>query len=294
MENIIPLHDVEFVYEIPLYLETLNVAQNILKHFKMKIEEPNLDKWISFINKIKSPKEINKVIGMIGKYTEFEDAYKSIKEALFISSIYENMTIELKWISSENINSKNVKSKLDRLDGIVILPGFGLRGFEGKIEVAIYSRENDIPTLGICLGMQVMTIAQARKIGYKNATSEEISNKGEMIFNLINKNVGLLGGTLRLGGSEIIFKDGTLFKKIYGKKSAIERHRHRYEVNKKYKNILEVENFIFSGLDKNTNLIETCEVSNKKFYLGTQYHPEFNATPLKPHPLFTSFLKSCK
>lgn len=293
-ENVIPLHDVNCVYEIPLFLESLNVAENILKHFKMKLEKPDLKQWKKFVDKINTKKDAKKVIGMIGKYTEFEDAYKSIKEALFISSVYENLDLELKWISSEDITLKNVQSKIGIVDGLVILPGFGVRGFEGKIEVAIYSRENDIPTLGICLGMQVMTIAQARIMGYKNATSSEISEEGEFIFDLINKNDMDLGSSLRLGESNVTFKEGTIFRKTYNKETVSERHRHRYEVNRKYKKELESKNFLFSGLDSKTGLVETCEMSDKKFYLGTQYHPEFNATPMNPHPLFTKFLKSCK
>lgn len=292
-ENIIPLHDVESVYEIPLYLEKLNVAKNILKHFNIKTKLPDHEKWKKFTELVKAPKTKKITIGMVGKYTEFEDAYKSIKEALFISSVYEKMQLALRWISAEDITKKNVKSKLENIDGIVILPGFGLRGFEGKVETAIYSRENDIPTLGVCLGMQVMTIAQARLIGYHDATSSEVNKKGTMIFELINKSKNCLGGTLKLGESIVVFKNESLFKKIYGVGSIGERHRHRYEVNREYRELLETEYFSFSGSDKITGLVETCEVKNKKFYLGTQYHPEFNSTPLNPHPLFTAFLKSC-
>lgn len=292
-ENIIPLHDVDSVYEIPLYLESQNLAKNIMKHFKIKDKIPNQEKWISFVNKINEPKNKQVTIGMVGKYTAFEDAYKSVNEALFISSVHESIDLKIKWISSEEINKKNVASKLDKLDGVVILPGFGLRGFEGKIEVALYTREKDIPTLGICLGMQVMTIAQARLMGYKDANSSEVSKKGTLIFDLINSGEGILGGTLRLGESTIMFKKDTLFRNIYGKETTKERHRHRYEVNKKYSTLLEENDFSFSGVDNLTGLIETCEVKNKKFYLGTQYHPEFNSTTLNPHPLFIAFLKSC-
>lgn len=292
-ENIIPLHDVESVYEIPLYLENLNVAKNILKHFNMKTKSPDHEQWKKFTEKVKVVKTKKILIGMVGKYIEFEDAYKSIKESLFIASVYEDVDLELKWISAEDITKRNVKSKIGNVDGVVILPGFGLRGFEGKIETALYTREKDIPTLGICLGMQVMTIANARLIGYNDATSSEVMKKGTMIFDLINKNNNSLGGTLKLGESIVAFKDGTLFRKIYGVESAGERHRHRYEVNKKYSKELEVNGFIFSGIDISTGLVETCEVKGKKFYLGTQYHPEFNSTPLNPHPLFTAFLKSC-
>ncbi len=293
IKNIIPLHDVESVYEIPLYFETLNVAQNILEHFNMKNKNADNVKWQKFIDQVKSTKTKKIVIGMVGKYTTFEDAYKSIKESLFISSVYQNVELELNWIASEDIDSKNVKEKLSKVNGVVILPGFGLRGFEGKIEVATYTRENDIPTLGICLGMQVMTIANARLLGYKDATSAEIQDKGTMIFDLIDKNENSLGGSLKLGESIVDFKKETIFRKIYGVESFSERHRHRYEVNKKYHKSLEINGFVFSGFARDTGLLETCEVQDKKFYLGTQYHPEFNATPLHPHPLFTAFLKSC-
>ncbi|MGL5732972.1 MAG: CTP synthase, partial [Metamycoplasmataceae bacterium] len=292
-ENIVPLHDVDSVYDIPLYLEELKVAKNILKHFHMKNVTPDHDKWEKFTEMIKAEKSKKILIGMVGKYTEFEDAYKSVKEALFISSIYEGLSLELKWIASDDIDKSNVKSKLKNLDGIVILPGFGSRGWEGIITASAYAREKDIPTLGICLGMQAMTVAHARLMGYEDANSSEVCKKGTMIFDLINKNNNSLGGTLRLGESEIIFKDKSLFSKVYGSKSIKERHRHRYEVNKDYIDSLETEEFSFSGIDKNTGLIETCEVKNKKFYLGTQYHPEFNSSPFKPQPLFTAFLKAC-
>ena len=292
-EKIIPLHDVESVYEIPLYLEQLKVAENILKEFNIKPRDPDHKKWTNFIKKVKTPKTKKLIIGMVGKYTSFEDAYKSIKEALFISSVYQGIEFELKWISSEDITTNNIKEKIGKVDGIVILPGFGLRGFEGKITAAIYSRENDIPTLGICLGMQVMTIAHARLLGHKDATSSEITKEGMLIFDLIDKNENSLGGTLRLGESKVSFKEGTQFRSIYNKESAGERHRHRYEVNKKYVKILENDEFVFSGFDSKTGLVETCEIKGKKFYLGTQYHPEFSATPMNPHPLFTAFLKAC-
>ncbi len=292
-EKIIPLHDVDSVYEIPLYLETLNVAENILKQFNIELKTPDHKNWIEFTEKIKTPKTKKIIIGMIGKYTAFEDAYKSIKESLFISSVYQGVDVQLKWIASENITVENIESKIGEANGIVILPGFGSRGFEGKIIAATYSREKDIPTLGICLGMQVMTIAHARLMGYKDATSAEINKEGTPIFDLINKNENSLGGTLRLGESTVLFKEETKMRKIYNVPQAKERHRHRYEVSRKYIEILEDGEFIFSGTDSKTGLVETCEVKSKKFYLGTQYHPEFNSTPMNPHPLFTEFLKAC-
>ena len=292
-KKIIPLHDVDSVYEVPLYFETLNVAENILKEFKMDLKTPDHKNWTKFTEKIKAPKSKKIIIGMVGKYTTFEDAYKSIKESLFISSVYQGLEIQLKWISSEDITFENIESKIGKVNGIIILPGFGLRGFEGKIIAATYSRDKDIPTLGICLGMQVMTIAHARLLGYEDATSAEIFDEGTLIFDLINKNENSLGGTLRLGESTVLFQEGTKFRKIYNAPKTKERHRHRYELNREYIDILQDDEFMFSGFDSKTGLVETCEVKNKKFYLGTQYHPEFNSTPMNPHPLFTEFLKAC-
>lgn len=290
---ILPLPDFDSVYKIPLYLESQNICSKILEHFSMKNKKPNFEQWKKFVEKLegKNKKEIN--ISMVGKYTKLEDAYKSIKEALFISGVHENAHINFNWISSEDINEKNIKSKLENTDGVVVLPGFGKRGFEGKIVAVEYTRKNKIPTLGICFGMQAMTINQARNKGIKDATSSEISDKGTFVLDIIEgKNTEIIGGTLRLGLDSVIIKDGTLANKIYDANKIFERSRHRYEVNPKYISKLEDDNFIFSGYNEKKHLIEICELKNHPFYVGVQYHPEFNARPLSPSKLFSGFIQA--
>ncbi|MGL4343374.1 MAG: CTP synthase [Metamycoplasmataceae bacterium] len=295
-ENIISLPNLNSVYKVPKLLEEQKVSEKILKHFNLEPKQ-NVDQaWNEFVEKIDLPKKHSVRIAMIGKYINGEDAYNSIKEAFNISAIYNSVDVKFKWILADNITKKNIKDLLKNCDGVVILPGFGSRGFEGKVISAKYTKDNNIPTLGICLGMQAMTISHARDLGIENATSFEFANKRKKdnyIFNLIDdKNKDEIGGTLRLGEYKIIFKPNSLFNKVYNSKTADERHRHRYEVMKEYKNKIEKNGFVFSGFDSKSNLIETCELKNHKFYLGTQYHPEFNANPRKEHPLFSAFLKS--
>ncbi len=292
-EAIISLPDFDSIYKIPLYLETQNVCSKILKHFSIKDKKADFEQWEKFIHMMESnnKKEIN--IAMIGKYVELEDAYKSIKEALFISGTYEKANINFKWISSTNIDNKNVALQLKNIDGAVVLPGFGKRGFEGKVIAVNYTRKNKIPTLGICFGMQAMTVNQARLKGIKNATSSEIESKGTFVLDIIEgKDKENIGGTLRLGSDSIILKPNTIISKIYGQSKIYERSRHRYEVNPKYVSKIEDDEFVFSGYHGEQKLIEVCELKNHPFYVGVQYHPEFNARPLRPSKLFTAFIKS--
>lgn len=296
VENIISIHDIDSVYKIPNYLESQNVSNLILDHFNMKSKKTLDTKvWNDFVEKIdlKNKKEIT--IAFVGKYVEYEDAYKSISEALYISATHLKLKLKIKWVLSESIIEKTVNEILANIDGVVILPGFGKRGFHGKLVTAEFTRIKHIPTLGICYGMQAMTINQALRKGINDATSSEIDEDGTFIFDLINKDAPdkYLGGSMRLGDYDITFQKQTKFNDIYGN-LASERHRHRYEVNDKYISELEDNDFIFSGRNPQSGLVETCEVMSHPFYLGTQYHPEFNASILKPHPLFTAFLEVIK
>ncbi|WGI36348.1 CTP synthase [Mesomycoplasma lagogenitalium] len=295
-ENVISAPDLENVYQMPLYLENENTASIILNYFKMKKRKPKLNKWIKFVNKVEKDKKKTLNIKMLGKYTAFSDAYKSINEALKISAIDLNYHIKLDYIDAELLNENNIKQMLNGAHGVVILPGFGARGFEGKVLGALYTREKNIPTLGICLGMQAMTVAQARLKGIKNATSKEFANKNKQetyILDLIKgkKADDQIGGTLRLGESETVFKKDSLIAKYYQTTNVFERHRHRYEVQEKYIPILEDEDFSFSGYHPELKLVESCEDKSKDFYIGVQYHPEFTARPLAPHKLFNAFIK---
>lgn len=292
-ECVISVYDFDSVYRVPLYLESQGVCERILEFFSIKPRKSDFKDWEQFVNKLVEPKKNNINIAMIGKYIELEDAYKSIKEALFISGIYENANINFDWISAESIEEKNIALKLRDIDGVVILPGFGKRGFEGKVTAVNYTRKNNIPTLGICFGMQAMTINQARLKGIKDATSSEISDKGTFVLDIIvGKDKENIGGTLRLGADTICLKDNSQIKRIYEESEISERSRHRYEVNPKYISKIEDKEFKFTGYNKSKNLIEVCELENHPFYIGVQYHPEFNAKPLRPSKLFSAFIKS--
>lgn len=291
-ENVISLHDVDNIYKIPLYLQSQSVAKIILNHFDMPENKINIKEWKDFVEKFDAPNKKRIEIAMVGKYIELEDAYKSIKESLIISACYENVEIDFNWISSETINEDNVAAKLKNANGVVILPGFGKRGFDGKLITANYTREHKIPTLGICFGMQAMTINQARLKGITDATSSEVSDKGSFVLDIIEgKNKEFIGGTLRLGSDKIKIKPNTIAAQIYGELLIEERSRHRYEVNPKFVSQIEDKDFIFSGYQPDSKLIEICELKSHPFYVGVQYHPEFNAKPLKPHKLFTEFIK---
>lgn len=296
-KSIISLPDLDSVYKVPNWLEEKDVSNQILDFFHLQPKSKTNNSWEHFLEKLNTNKKHKLKIAMIGKYVENDGAYNSIKAAINISSIYNRTSIKLEWLLADDINEKNISKKISGCDGIIILPGFGARGFEGKVIAANYTSKKNIPTLGICLGMQAMTVAQARKKGIKNATSFEFRNenkKEDYIFNLIEgKNETDVGGSLRLGEHEIKLKNNSIFSKIYDSNKISERHRHRYEFVKKYQKVIEDDSFIFSGFDALDNLVETCEKKDHIFYLGTQYHPEFNASPLHEHPLFSSFIKAC-
>ena len=291
-DSIINVADLDNVYKVPLVLEKQKSAEKILEYFDIENKKSELSDWNNFVNLIdyKDQKEIN--VAMIGKYIKLKDSYFSIIEALKISSIYKKLKINLHWINSDDINDDNISEFLKNMDGALILPGFGKRGFDGKVIAAQYLKEQKIPTLGICYGFQAMVVAQAKHIGYKDAISTENESVGTPIIDIIasKRDLDYLGGTLRLGEHETTLVDNTLIKDIYKQDSIFERHRHRYEVNPDFKKELEVDDFVFSGYDKNNDLSEICEYKGHPFYIGVQFHPEFNAKPLSPHPLFDRFI----
>ncbi|QJG67091.1 CTP synthase [Mycoplasma phocoenae] len=298
--SVISIPDFKQVYEMPLYLEEHNVCQTILSYFNLEQRNADLTNWKEFVNLISTKYEKDINLALVGKYVAYDDAYKSIIEALKISSAYQNVNLKIQWIDSETIKSiEDAKISIKNIDGVLILPGFGKRGIEGKILMANATRQLNTPTLGICLGMQVMCINQARLKGMINATSYEFKteNKDEIyVLDLIRgKNeTDKMGGTLRLGASDTEIKPNTLAHNIYKEQLISERHRHRYEISPNYRSKIEDEEFIFSGQEPNSKLAEICELKNHSFYVGVQYHPEFNARPLRPHPLFNEFIKTIK
>ena len=276
-----------------------------MNYFKLKSKKPvNLKPWKKITNIIlKKKKQVN--IAIIGKYVELKDAYKSLDEALTHGGIENNVKVNLVRIDSEKLKVSEIRSKLKDISGVLIPGGFGKRGTEGKIEAIKYARNNNIPFLGICFGMQMAIIEFARnKLNIKNATSSEFDQKGIPIIGLINewKKDGKiikgtdkdLGGTMRLGSYDAKLKNNSMIKKIYRKNLIKERHRHRYEVNITYKDKFEQKGMSFSGLSPDGTLPEIIELKGHPWFIGVQFHPEFKSRPLAPHPLFSSFIKASK
>ncbi len=304
-ENVIETVDVKTIYEAPISFNKEKLDKIVLKYFKLKSKRnANLNPWKKITNIVlKTKPKVN--IGLIGKYVNLKDAYKSLDEALVHGGIYNNVKVNLLRIESDKLEPKEIKEKLKNISGILIPGGFGKRGTEGKIEAIKYARQNKIPFLGICYGMQMAVIEYARNVlKIKKATSSEFSKTGENVIGLIdewNKDGKIfkgstkdLGGTMRLGLYEARLKKNSLIQKIYKSKSIKERHRHRYEVNIKYKDKFENKGLIFSGISPDNKLPEIIEIKNHPWFIGVQFHPEFKSRPLNPHPLFSSFIKAAK
>jgi len=302
-ENVIETVDVRTIYEAPITFFKEKFDERVLVYFKIKSRKsPNLKKWKNITSKVLgSRKSIN--IGVIGKYVNFKDAYKSLDEALVHGGISNNLKVHIKRIDSETLKIQDLKSLLSNVSGVLIPGGFGKRGSECKIAAIKYSRLNNIPFFGICFGMQMAVIEAARNLlNIKNASTSEFGNnctpvvgllgewqKGNKIFKGSKKN---LGGTMRLGSYEAILKNNSLISKIYSTKKIKERHRHRYEVNIKYRDEFEKKGLIFSALSPDGSLPEIIELNNHPWFVGVQFHPEFKSRPLTPHPLFVSFVRA--
>jgi len=305
IENVIETVDVKTIYEAPISFNRENLDKQVLKYFKIKSRKKvNLNPWKKITKIIlNTKKSIN--IAIIGKYVDLKDAYKSLDEALTHGGIDNNLKINLIRIDSENLKVSEIKKKLKEVSGILIPGGFGKRGTDGKIEAIKYAREQKIPFLGICFGMQMAIIEFARnKLNIKKATSSEFETGGIPIIGLISewsKDGKIirgtdkdLGGTMRLGLYEARLKENSLVKKIYRSKIIQERHRHRYEVNISYREKFEENGMIFSGLSPDNKLPEIIELKNHPWFIAVQFHPEFKSRPLAPHPLFSSFIKAAK
>ena len=281
------------LYEAPLMLEKSEFSKIVCRELSIDAPEPDLTDWIELVNKIKAErKEVE--IGLVGKYVELHDAYLSVAEALRHAGYFHDAKVKITWIDSEHITKENADEMLSGLDGIIVPGGFGSRGIEGMILAAQYARENKIPYFGICLGMQIAVIEYARNVaGLKDANSGEFDEmcKNKVIdfmpgqYEDIDK-----GGTLRLGAYPCVLQNKTVIRKLYGQKSISERHRHRYEFNNDYREILQENGLTLSGLSPDGRLVETVELSDRDFYVGVQFHPEFKSRPNLPHPLFKGFI----
>lgn len=286
--------NVDTIYEVPLRMQAEELDQVVLKKFALPIEkEPDLDRWRLFLKRLKNPKSKVK-IGLVGKYIELKDSYISINEAITHAGVENDCCAEVKWIHSELLTKSNIEGEMNGLDGILVAPGFGERGVEGKIEAVKYARENNIPFFGICLGMQCAVIEFARNVvGLENAHSSEMEpNTPNPVIYLMEsqKNIKSVGGTMRLGSYLCTLSDGTKAEAAYEKAEVMERHRHRFEFNNKYMSVFEKEGMIASGINPDGGLVEIVEIPSHPWFVGVQFHPEYSSTVLNPHPLFVDFI----
>lgn len=298
VDSVIEAADVDTIYEVPL--EMMREKLDLICMQKLGIpvqQEPELARWKEFLNKLKYPKS-RVTIGLIGKYVELQDAYKSILESFIHAGAMNECKVVVQNIHSEFITPETVVEKLNSLDGLLVAPGFGHRGIEGKIAAIKYARENHLPFFGICLGMQMAVVEFARHVlGWNEAHSTEMNpDTNYPVIDLMEeqKKVTVKGGTMRLGSYPCELKPGSLAAKIYGKSSISERHRHRYEFNNKYLNQFEAGGMIASGRNPGSCLVEIMEIPDHPFFIGSQFHPELKSTVENPHPLFVNFIKAAK
>jgi len=295
-EDVIQSIDASTIYDVPNMMQDEGLDTVTLEKLQMiDTGPPNLDRWNQFLQRHKNPK--GKIrIGLIGKYVELQDSYKSILESFIHAGAANEVKVKIKSIHSEHINANNVAEELKKLDGILVAPGFGERGIEGKIEAVRYARENKLPFLGICLGMQMAVIEFSRNIlGLKDANSSEMSKAtSNPVINLMEeqKSITNMGGTMRLGAWACELKEGSIVKKVYGTTTIEERHRHRYEYNNAYRDQLEEAGLKATGINPQTGLVEIIEIPDHPWFVGVQYHPEYKSTVANPHPLFVAFVKA--
>ncbi|OCW95934.1 CTP synthase [Macellibacteroides sp. HH-ZS] len=295
-EAVVQSVDVSTIYEVPLVLQKQGMDVTVLKKVGLEVgETPDLKQWKEFLNKKNAATETVK-IGLVGKYVELQDAYKSIDESLLHAAIYNDRKLDLHLFHSEKITDENAASQLADMDGILIAPGFGQRGIEGKFSAIKYARENNKPLFGICLGMQCMVIEFARNVlGYSDSNSTEMEpNTPHKVIDMMEeqKTVINLGGSMRLGAFDCVLKKDSKAYQAYGKEHIQERHRHRFEFNNEYKGEFEAAGMKCVGTNPDTNLVEVVEIPDLKWFVGVQYHPEYNSTVVNPNPLFISFIKA--
>ena len=301
--SVIPAENVNNIYKVPRNLHKYGLDKEVCNFFNLKTKKPDLKKWELIEKRISSP-EGEVTIGLVGKYNTLEDSYKSLVEALIHGSISNNVKLNIEWLDSEIFEKKIKIDTLNRINGILIPGGFGIRGIQGKINAANYARLNNVPYFGICLGMQIAVIEVARNLlGLKKADSTEFAKTKDPVIGIMtewvkkNKTVkrsanGNMGGTMRLGAYECLLKKKSKIFDIYKRSKISERHRHRYEVNPNYLKKLEKCGLKFSGISPDGSLPEILELENHPWFIGVQFHPELKSKPFDPHPLFVSFIKA--
>ena len=307
--RVFPALDAKNIYEVPSQYHKVGLDNEILKYFNIKnkkISNKNINwsKWNKLVNTIKNLKN-HVTIAIVGKYTNLEDSYKSLVEALYHGGVSNNVKVNIIWVNAEKFNNEKNSNIINKVDGILVPGGFGERGIEGKIKSSKHARKNNIPFLGICLGMQMAIVDIGRNIlKLKSCHSSEFNNPKNPVIGLMTewskgkkiekRNIASeKGGTMRLGSYPCIIKKNTLAHSIYLKNKIYERHRHRYEVNKKYLKKYQKNGYIFSGMSPDNKLPEIFEINDHPWFLGVQFHPELKSRPLKPHPIFISFIKAC-
>jgi CTP synthase len=295
-EAVIEAIDAKTIYEVPVLMEKEKLDVVVLKKLGLPSEgEVNLAGWNEFLERIRHPKQRIRV-GLVGKYVELKDSYKSIAESFIHAGAANETQVDIEWIHSEDINPDNVAKLFNGLRGIVVAPGFGKRGIEGKISAIRYARENNVPFFGICLGMQCAVIEFARNVlGFVDAHSTEVNPATtHPVIDLqeTQKKVTAMGGTMRLGAYPCLLKEGTKVHAIYGKNEVSERHRHRYEFNNEYLSVFEKAGMKASGVHPEAGLVEIVELKDHPWFIGVQFHPEYKSTVANPHPLFSDFVKA--
>lgn len=296
INSVIESIDASTIYDVPLLMLKENLDKTVLTKLKLPLNgEPDLESWKDFLGRLKNPtKDVR--IGLVGKYVELPDAYKSITESFIHAGAANECKVQVEYIHSENINADNVKEKLGHLHGVLVAPGFGSRGIEGKLDAIKYVRENNIPFFGICLGMQCAVIEFARNVlKMKGAHSSEMDDKSKYpVIDMMEeqKKIKNKGGTMRLGAYACEIQKGSKAYSIYGKTRIKERHRHRYEFNNKYIKQYNEAGMITSGINPDTGLVEIIELKNHPFFVGGQFHPELKSTVDNPHPLFVKFVEA--
>jgi len=298
LECVVQSEDMDSIYKVPVSMQQQGLDAAILRKMGIPVgETPAMAPWRGFLEKQeRAAREID--VALVGKY-DLQDAYKSIRESLTLAGIYNDVKVQLHFINSEHITRERVDRQLGEMTGILICPGFGSRGIEGKVIAAEYGRTHDVPTFGICLGMQMMVVEFARNVlGYVDANSAEIDgDTTHPVIDLMEeqKSVTNMGGSMRLGAYGCVLRQGSLTYDAYGKKGQVtERHRHRYEFNNRYRAEYEAAGMSCVGINPKADLVEIVEMPRLKWYVGTQFHPEYSSTVLHPHPLFMSFVKACK
>lgn len=289
--------DVSTIYEVPIKMREEKLDEIVLEQLGLPLNsEPELEAWKKFLYKLKNySKEVR--IGLVGKYVELHDAYKSIVEAFIHAGAVNDCKVNIEWIHSEELNIENAATKLKDLHGILVAPGFGHRGIAGKLAAIEYARVNNIPFLGICLGMQMAVIEYARHVlNMEGADSTEMAAKTQYpVIDLMDSQQGVTekGGTMRLGAYKCELKEGSKAFEAYGQKEIMERHRHRYEFNSQYREEFEKAGMVTTGINPESGLTEIVEIPSHKWFVGVQFHPEYKSTVIKPHPLFIAFIKAC-